>query len=248
MNATLLHSIGNSMASIPILATEAGSLFAIIFGVISSSEVDLTAGLVVAISGLVTAIGGIIVGGGVPILKMYYENKKDRLDREDKSRLLREDLDKVSLRIAGMDSKSESSILELIVATSPTGAVIVRRDGKITLANIQAELMFGYQRFEMVGMPLSAIVPPHLRAVHAVHLDQYFDKPSLRRMGQGLKLRGYHSSGKEFPIEVGLHPIKAPGETVVFAVIVEVPERNVVELASIGVFPTIKPNVEATSG
>ena len=57
----------------------------------------------------------------------------------------------------------------------------------ILVVNRQTELLFGYDRDDLVGRPIETLVPESLQKIHP-HLAGYFAGPKARTMGAGLQL------------------------------------------------------------
>jgi light-regulated signal transduction histidine kinase (bacteriophytochrome) len=74
-------------------------------------------------------------------------------------------------------------------------------------------------------------VPERLRAVHADHRQGYLKELQARPMGIGRDLYGLRKDGSEFPIEIGLTPIRTEEGVLVIATIVDITERKHAEEA-----------------
>ena len=210
-----------------ILASVAGSVVTVIFGLIAQGENEIvTPALIVALSGLVTAVGGIIVGGGVPILKLLLQER--RLDREFKERALKtkEHVESVEARVSDIERKSQTTVFNLIVEMAPVAIIAVRSAGIILIANKYAETMFGYEPSELYGQKLEILIPKRFRAAHGHFLKSFFAEPSVRQMGAGRELYGLRKNGSEFPVEIALKPIEFEDGTLVVAVIADITERT----------------------
>ncbi|HQZ30226.1 MAG TPA: PAS domain S-box protein [Arenimonas sp.] len=118
---------------------------------------------------------------------------------------------------------------QLAVEASPTAMLMTRRDGAITLANRQAEVVFGYSRSELLSLSVDDLVPERFRARHRGHIPAYLDDPSARLMGSGLDLRGRRKDGTDVPIEVALNPIRVGSGQFVLASIADISERRRLE-------------------
>jgi PAS domain S-box-containing protein len=87
------------------------------------------------------------------------------------------------------------------------------------------------------------LVPERYRAAHVGQRDGYFAAPRVRPMGAGLDLRGRHRSGREFPVEISLSPLRTPDGLVVTAVIRDVSLRKREEAK----FRTLVENIPAVT-
>jgi PAS domain S-box-containing protein len=117
----------------------------------------------------------------------------------------------------------------LVVESSPNGIVMTNRKGEITLVNPQAERMFGYSREELIGQSVEILVPERFRGGHSEYRTDFYASPQARPMGMGRDLFARRKDGQEFPVEIGLKPIKTDQGLVVLSVIVDITERKQAE-------------------
>ncbi|MDP1931623.1 MAG: ATP-binding protein [Gammaproteobacteria bacterium] len=99
--------------------------------------------------------------------------------------------------------------LTAVIESTPDPFIIVEPDGTIQRVNRQAELFFGYNRDELIGLSYKILVPDRFRRQHDVFTRKYREQPEMREMGSGLELVCLHRSGVEIPVEIGLSPIVA---------------------------------------
>jgi PAS domain S-box-containing protein len=107
--------------------------------------------------------------------------------------------------------------------------VVVDLQGVIQLVNTQTEKMFGYDRVQLVGQPVEALVPKRFRKKHARHRDGYYGEHPVRPMGMGLDLFGLRKNGTEFPVEISLSPLEAEDGLLVSAAIRDITQRRRME-------------------
>lgn len=125
----------------------------------------------------------------------------------------------------GNDFLSGNTIGQVFDA-SPSGMLLVSADGTVRMANLEAERLFGYARGELVGQPVERLVPERFRREHPAQRGGYFANPSARAMGAGRDLFGLRRDGSEVPIEIGLNPIRANGQTFVLAAVIDITQRK----------------------
>ncbi|PYV14774.1 MAG: hypothetical protein DMG07_11210, partial [Acidobacteria bacterium] len=113
----------------------------------------------------------------------------------------------------------------------PDAIVIAGQDGRITLANTQAERLFGYSRAELLGQPVELLLPERFRKSHEGHRSAYAAEPRLRPMGAGLELYGRRKNGDEFPVDIMLNPVQSDEGALVLGVIRDITDRKLVEAA-----------------
>ena len=113
----------------------------------------------------------------------------------------------------------EPELYNQIVERLPDALIVIDREGRIVIFNDQATLMFNYHPSEVIGGPLSMLIPEQLRIQHDAHLQRWFDEPRARPMGLGLTLQGISKDNRIFSVEINLSPLIAPSGIYGMAVI-----------------------------
>jgi len=116
-----------------------------------------------------------------------------------------------------------------VIETAPNGMLMAGADGVITMANAQAEKLFGYPRKELVGQSVEMLVPERFRTQHAAHRERFSASPEVRLMGAGRELFGRRKDGSEFPVEIALSPAKPSTRPLVLATIADISLRKQAE-------------------
>jgi len=101
--------------------------------------------------------------------------------------------------------------LAALFETAPEAILIVDDRGTIEQVNRQTELMFGYGRAELLGQPVTMLMPARQRGASRERREQFFAAPDVRPMGSQGDLYGLRKDGTEFPVEVGLSPLEIDG-------------------------------------
>lgn len=127
---------------------------------------------------------------------------------------------------ASAEVAGNEMILEAIIEGSPFAKVLVDDRGRIMLVNAQTESLFRYSREELLGQSIELLVPLRFRGAHPSLRDDFNVAPSARPMGAGRDLHGRRRDGSEFPIEIGLNPIRMPAATFTLAAISDITERK----------------------
>jgi len=124
------------------------------------------------------------------------------------------------------ERKRAEERFRLAVESAPNAMVMINREGRIVLVNLQTERLFGYSREELLGGSVERLVPDRYQAEHPNYRRAFFDKPVTRAMGIGRELYGRRKDGSEFPVEIGLNPIDTGDEMLVLSAIVDITARK----------------------
>jgi PAS domain S-box-containing protein len=115
---------------------------------------------------------------------------------------------------------------QLAVEAAPNGMLMVGQDGTIALVNAAMEILFGYRKDEMLGQPVEMLLPVRFQSQHPDHRLRFFAAPEARPMGAGRELFGRRKDGSEFPVEIGLSPVRTDAGLFVLASIIDISERR----------------------
>lgn len=115
-----------------------------------------------------------------------------------------------------------------LLEAAPDAMLMVDQAGLIVLANKETERHFGYSRDELVGGPVSAVIPGGLGALHrSLATDNSREVGVLPPlMGVSIELTGRRKNGSEFPIEVIFGPLESAEGMLVTAAIRDITARK----------------------
>ena len=124
---------------------------------------------------------------------------------------------------------AQTPSLENLLEAMPDALVVVDRAGLIRFVNHQTELLFGYDRGELVGQPIETLVPESFREVHTAHREGYIAAPETRGLGEDLELNGRKRDGTVFPMDISLSHIGAEHDLLVIAAVRDLNHRKKAE-------------------
>jgi PAS domain S-box-containing protein len=91
-----------------------------------------------------------------------------------------------------------------VTETASDAIISADRHGRIRYFNPGAERIFGYAAQDMVGEPLTRLMPERFRKPHSEGLQRYLSTREAKVIGQTVELVGLHKDGREFPIDLAL--------------------------------------------
>jgi PAS domain S-box-containing protein len=116
-----------------------------------------------------------------------------------------------------------------LLEAAPDAMVVVNQAGDIVLLNVQAEKRFGYPRDELVGQPVTNIIPEGF-AERLIADDLRSAADALaQQIGTGIELIARRKDGTEFPIEIMLSPLESAEGILVTAAIRDISVRKAAE-------------------
>lgn len=125
--------------------------------------------------------------------------------------------------------KKANEQFRLVVESSPNAIIVVDNSGSIRLVNKQTEVLFGYNRKELIGEKMEILIPSRYKLSHPDLRNAFLAHPQTRAMGAGRDLFAVRKDGTEFPVEIGLNPMETKNGNCVLASIIDISERKKAE-------------------
>src|SRR5271169_3214285 len=100
-----------------------------------------------------------------------------------------------------------------LLDAAPDAMLVVNRAGRIVVANVHAEQLFGYTREQLIGESVQALIPTRHRVHHQQHQENFFRDPQVRLISAGLDLFALRKDGTEIPVDISLSPLAVEAET-----------------------------------
>jgi two-component system sensor histidine kinase/response regulator len=132
----------------------------------------------------------------------------------------------MSDRLQGHDAWNLSSLFE-----STSDAIVAVDDAqRIVLFNRAACETFGWGRSEVLGRPISMLLPPAARAAHEARVEAFAaESHTWRRMRVRPRRTGQRKDGTQFPAEVTISKVLMNGRWRLAAIVREVSKRHVLK-------------------
>ncbi|WP_310556926.1 ATP-binding protein [Flavobacterium sp.] len=111
----------------------------------------------------------------------------------------------------------------------PDAIIIVNMEGNIQYSNTQTEVLFGYEKSEIIGNRIELLMPSRFKEAHQGHRQGYFANPKVRKMGEGMQLFAKHKDQTEFPVEISLSKLDTEEGFLVCASIRDVSNQKRIE-------------------
>lgn len=112
-----------------------------------------------------------------------------------------------------------------LVTNAPDAIVGVDEDANIQIWNDTAAEMFGYTRDEILGRPVSLMVPPDLRGGHGALAQAFAQGPIERAPMRSTPVSALRKDGGELPVEISLAKVTDDGGQLVIATLRDVTDK-----------------------
>lgn len=131
------------------------------------------------------------------------------------------------------ESRASEARYRGLLDASPDPTIVVDPAGAIVLLNAQAAKQFGYRRGELLGRPVSHLIPTGYAERLVADALRSTAQARAQHMGTGLELVGLRKDGSTFPFEMLLSPLESVNGVLVTAVIRDVTARKAGERAMV---------------
>ncbi len=118
------------------------------------------------------------------------------------------------------------NVFKILSEAVSEGIIVVNEKQLIVAANRSANKMFGYEESELIGQPLTILIPREFAHSHKNHVSSFLNKSEGRQMGRGRDLHGVRKDGELFPVEAGLNPFEIFGNIFVMALVIDITIRK----------------------
>jgi len=127
-----------------------------------------------------------------------------------------------------VDLKKATKQTELILENATDGILTIDDEQIVVGFNPACEDLWGYSAEEVLGQPITILIPEYARKDHLQNVHRFRDAEAegVHMENRGLKLFGLTKSGTVFPAEVGISKSEIDGETFYSAFVKDITERE----------------------
>lgn len=113
------------------------------------------------------------------------------------------------------------------VAEAATDAIItIDADSTILIVNPATERIFGYSNQELIGQPLTMLMPEYLRHLHKAGMTNYLETNHKHIQWSAIELPGLHKTGNEIPLEISFAEFTRDGRRFFTGIARDITERT----------------------
>jgi len=105
------------------------------------------------------------------------------------------------------DRERAEEALRVVIETANDAVVSADESGAIQFANPATIRVFGYDPKELIGKPLTLLMPEFMRKLHENGFRRYLATGQRHINWQGTEFTGLRKNGQEFPVEVSFGEI-----------------------------------------
>jgi PAS domain S-box-containing protein len=119
----------------------------------------------------------------------------------------------------------------VVVETASDAVISMDESGVIIFANAATKGIFGYEAAELIGKPLTVLMPEAIRKLHEAGYKRYLETGERHLNWQGSELTAQRVNGEEFPAEVSFGEMTADGRKIFTGFIRDITEKKRAEEA-----------------
>lgn len=167
---------------------------------VQESDPSLPVIVLTAATSLDRRVGSLTQGAFAHLTKPYHrEELRAILQRAIGMKTLATRAEGIAVALSESEDRFRS-----MVASAPDAIIVADAHGYIVSWNHAAARMFQYDSIEVLGRPLTVLMPMRYREAHEMGIERMRTTGQSKVMGKVISLQGLRKDGKEFPIELSL--------------------------------------------
>jgi PAS domain S-box-containing protein len=129
------------------------------------------------------------------------------------------------------DLRSSEEQHRLVVETANDAIVSMDENGTIQFANPATARIFGHDPKELIGRPLTVLMPEYMRELHGGGFRRYLATGHRHINWQGTELTALRKNGQEFPVEISFGELTRDAHKVFIGFVRDISGRKQAEEA-----------------
>jgi two-component system, cell cycle sensor histidine kinase and response regulator CckA len=137
----------------------------------------------------------------------------------------------ISMTSINQDLKASEENYRIVTQSVSDTIITIDENSAILFVSPAVEKILGYKPAEMIGQPLTMIIPQRLQSRHMAGLQRYKKSREKHILWNGIELPAIHRNGSEIQVEISFGEYRSGGESVFTAVIRDITSRKLTEEA-----------------
>lgn len=113
-----------------------------------------------------------------------------------------------------------------VAAAAMDAIITIDSDSTILVVNPAAERIFGYSSEEMIGQPVTMLMPEYLRHLHKAGITRYMETGRKHIGWAAAQLPGLHKNSAEIPLEISFAEFTDDGQHFFIGIARDISERK----------------------
>jgi PAS domain S-box-containing protein len=129
-------------------------------------------------------------------------------------------------KLAQVKLQQSEARYRILVETASDAVVSIDESSIVQFANSSTMRIFGYDPSELIGKPVTVLMPELMRKRHEDGLRQYLSTGQRRNTWEGIEVIGLRKNGEQFPIEVSIGELIKDGTRTFTGIIRDVSDKK----------------------
>ncbi len=157
-----------------------------------------------------------------------FESRIVAIDAEQALIIAHDIADRKKAEEAIRDSEAR---IRAVVDNAVDGIVTIDSDGMLQSFNPAAEVIFDYPAAEVIGQPVSILMPEPDRSLHGGYIANYMETGKAKILGLVQEVMGQRRDGSTFPMELAVNEFLVGGRKAFTGIVRDISDRTEVEFA-----------------
>lgn len=119
--------------------------------------------------------------------------------------------------------------MQAVLNNVAEGIISATSDGIIEDANPATEAIFGYRPNELIGQPITLLMPAPHQEKHDSYISSYLRTGVKRMIGRSNEVIAIHKDGHQFPLEISIAEMEMSGSKHFVAIVRDITRRKTAE-------------------